>query len=29
MICPNCKAKISDFDEKCPACGVDLNDYET
>ena len=29
MICPNCIAKISDFDEKCPACGVDLNDYET
>ncbi len=29
MICPNCKSKISEFDEKCPVCGIDLNDYET
>lgn len=29
MICPNCKSKISDFDEKCPVCGLIFNDYES
>lgn len=29
MICPNCKAKISELDEKCPVCGIVLNDYES
>lgn len=29
MICPKCKNEISDFDTKCPICGVELHENNT
>lgn len=29
MICQNCKKKISELDEVCPNCGVNLEQYDS
>lgn len=29
MKCPKCKNEISDFDTKCPICGIELHENNT